>query len=82
MTSLPLDITLEFRQVDPARGRSRRYRLAESRSLFGELALLITWGRIGAQPRVRVETFASEVARVARWEELLARRSAHGYCLA
>jgi predicted DNA-binding WGR domain protein len=70
---------LELQQVDRACGRARRYHVAESRSLFGELALLITWGRIGSKPRVRLETFASESELSARWNELLARRNAHGY---
>jgi predicted DNA-binding WGR domain protein len=72
---------IELRQVDPSRGRARRYHLAEARSLFGELALFISWGRIGRAPRVRLETFATEAALHARWEELLARRAAHDYRL-
>lgn len=70
---------LELRQVDPARGRARRYHLARSRSLFGERAILITWGRIGRPARVRIETFGSEAKLQKRWQELLARRRAHGY---
>lgn len=70
---------LELRQIDPARGRARRYHLARSRSLFGESAILITWGRIGRPARVRIETFRSEAKLRARWSELLARRHAHGY---
>lgn len=73
---------IELHQVDPARGRARRYHVAESRSLFGELALLITWGRIGSTPRVRLETFMNESELAARWTELLTRRQAHGYALA
>lgn len=70
---------LELRQIDPSRGRARRYHLARSRSLFGECAILITWGRIGRPARVRMETFANEAKLRARWRELLARRHAHGY---
>ena len=70
---------LELRQVDAARGRARRYHLAQSRSLFGERAILITWGRIGRPARVRIETFVSEAKLRERWRELLARRRAHGY---
>lgn len=70
---------LELRQVDPKRCRARRYRIAECSSLFGESALLITWGRIGGRTRVRLETFASRTELDARWHELLARRDAHGY---
>jgi len=71
---------VELRSIDSARVRARRYYLAECRSLFGEPALLITWGRIGRLPRVRLETFAFAEALLERREELLARRSAHGYC--
>jgi predicted DNA-binding WGR domain protein len=70
---------LELRQIDPARGRARRYHLARSQSLFGESAILITWGRIGRPARVRIETFISEAKLRERWRELLARRHAHGY---
>jgi predicted DNA-binding WGR domain protein len=51
----------------------------ESRSLFGECGLIITWGGIGRPARVRFESFVSEAELDARWHELLARRRAHGY---
>jgi predicted DNA-binding WGR domain protein len=70
---------LEFRSIDRARGRARRYHLARGRTLFGESAILITWGRIGRPARVRVETFSTETKLRTRWRELLARRRAHGY---
>jgi predicted DNA-binding WGR domain protein len=75
----PTGPAMELRSIDPTRRRSRRYHMAECRTLFGERALLITWGRIGAPPRVRFETFASSAKLVERREELLARRNAHGY---
>jgi predicted DNA-binding WGR domain protein len=70
---------LELRHIDPRRNRARRYHLSKCRSLFGELSILITWGRIGARPRLRLETFRNEATRSARWHGLLARRSSHGY---
>jgi predicted DNA-binding WGR domain protein len=70
---------IELTSVDPARRRARRYRLTTFRSLFGSPALLISWGRIGQLPRVRIETFTSEAELEARHAELLARRHAHGY---
>lgn len=70
---------IELRQIDVSRGRSRRYLVAECRTLFGELALLISWGRIKRPPRIRIETFASEAEVEARMRALLARRRAHGY---
>jgi predicted DNA-binding WGR domain protein len=72
---------LEFRQIDPTRRRARRYHLCECRSLFGERAILIVWGRIGRPARARLETFETEAKLEDRWRELLARRKAHGYQL-
>lgn len=70
---------LELRQVDPARRRALRYYMTRCRSLFGEVALLIAWGRIGKPARVRLETFQSETELDERWRALVARRNAHGY---
>jgi predicted DNA-binding WGR domain protein len=70
---------VELRHVDPARRRARRYHMAESRSLFGERGLIITWGGIGGPARVRFEPYASDAEFDARWRELLERRRAHGY---
>lgn len=70
---------VELQQIDPSRRRRRRYHIAPCRSLFGDHGLLITWGSMGRRPRVRLETFASDRDRHARWRELLARRAAHGY---
>jgi predicted DNA-binding WGR domain protein len=70
---------LELQQIDPARRRARRYHMSLCRSLFGEHGLLITWGRVGKQPRVRLETFGTAAELDARWRQLLARRTSHGY---
>src|SRR5262245_53316193 len=70
---------IEWRQIDPARGRARRYFIVECRSLFGDPGLLVTWGRIGRPTRVRLETFGSASMLAARWRELVSRRNAHGY---
>ena len=71
----------ELRQIDVGRNRFRRYHMSECCSLFGELGLLIAWGRIGRAPRVRVEIFLSAARRQARWTELLTRRDQHGYAV-
>lgn len=65
----------EMRQLDPKRRRARRYHIAECRSLFGDLSLLVTWGRIGGPTRVRLEMFANKVADEARTATLAACRS-------
>lgn len=79
MKTTPPRPALELRQIDPARRRARRYHIAEDVSLFGERGLVIAWGRIGRPARVRFESFTDEAELEARWQELLARRRAHGY---
>jgi predicted DNA-binding WGR domain protein len=68
-----------LRLVEPARNRFRLYALAETTTLFGEPALLISWGRIGKAPRARTEVFGSCDELQARWRTLVAARAAHGY---
>jgi predicted DNA-binding WGR domain protein len=53
--------------------------VSECSALFDPHALLISWGRIGRAPRVRLETFATGFELEARCAELLTRRRAHGY---
>ena len=42
---------------DPNRNMARFYRIALAPTLFGEVALIRTWGRIGTAGQVRLETF-------------------------
>ncbi|MCA0270975.1 MAG: WGR domain-containing protein [Proteobacteria bacterium] len=42
---------------DPDRNMARFYALTLEPTLFGEVALLRTWGRIGTRGQVRMETF-------------------------
>lgn len=74
---LPRDV--ELRLVDPARNRFRVYGVTADRTLFGELCLVIAWGRVGRPLRRRTEVFADEGVRDRRLRELLARRRRHGY---
>lgn len=59
----------------------RVYTMRRTTSLFGEPAITVVWGRIGAA-KVRVETFPTAEEREERWAELVARRARHGYGLA
>lgn len=71
---------VELRMVDPQRNRFRVYGMTVCRTLFGELALRIAWGRIGNRRlREKTEVFTSEDALERRRAELLALRSRHGY---
>ena len=61
------------------RNRQRHYSITEARTLFGELCLVIVWGRIGRCPRVRTEVFTTYEDLTKRRNELLERRRQHGY---
>ncbi len=56
---MPIDIprTCILRRVDPARNMARFYRLSIEPSLFGDVALVREWGRIGGWGRTRVDLF-------------------------
>jgi predicted DNA-binding WGR domain protein len=70
---------MELHRVDPTKNCRRGYRLHETRTLFGETALIIEWGRLGQRFRSRSEVFPSDALRAQRSKELLARRRRHGY---
>ena len=65
--------------LDPATNRSRFYALAWRRSLFGEPALVCTWGRLGTVGRHRVRVFPDAQRAQAAIVALLRRRLRHGY---
>jgi predicted DNA-binding WGR domain protein len=70
---------LYLRSVEPTRNRFRAFTMVESRSLWGEPALLVSWGRLGSRPRVRVETFPDVRTLERRRAALLKTRLRHGY---
>lgn len=72
---------LEFVHVDARRNRFRRYMLSEQLTLFGELELVIRWGRIGSPLRMRTEAFRTRVSLAVRRGELAQLRKRHGYSL-
>ena len=72
---------VELRSIDPARKRFRFYAMTASRTLFGELCLVITKGRIGHRLQQRTELFPDEPALLRRRKELFVRRIRNGYLL-
>ncbi len=70
---------LELCHIDPSRNRFRRYLLTEQRTLFGELDLVIHWGRMGSPLRMRSETFSDRARLEKRRDELVRLRLRHGY---
>ena len=67
--------------VDPAKNRYRFYTLTWQPSLFGGLALVRSWGRIGTSGHSRAIFFADQEGAQKAVEEILKRRMAHGYAV-
>lgn len=65
---------------DPDRNMARFYALALEPTLFGEVALFRTWGRIGARGQVRMETFGETNEAGAAREKLERAKRRKGYC--
>lgn len=64
---LATDSPLTLTRCDPARNMARFYRMDLIPTLFGEVALIRTWGRIGTCGRDMAETFEDvAMAEVAR----------------
>ena len=57
MTSA-IEHPLHLERIDAARNMWRYYELAVCPTLFGEHAVVRTWGRIGAPGRSKIATFA------------------------
>ncbi len=51
---------LHLERVDAARNMARFYRLSVAPTLFGDVALVREWGRIGTLGRRRLDLYADE----------------------
>lgn len=68
-----------LRRVDPARNMARFYKLSVAQSLFGDVAIVREWGRIGTIGRVRIDLFANEKAALAALETIGRAKLRRGY---
>lgn len=73
--------SLALRRIDPTCNMARFYALALAPTLFGETALVRTWGRIGCRGRTTTETFAEAAAAERAFQSLAARKTRRGYRL-
>ena len=65
--------------VDPTVNRFRVYGLSWQPTLWGDFALVQTWGRLGRPGRSRATSYPSRAAAQGMIERLLRRRLQHGY---
>ena len=70
---------LVLERRDPACNMARYYVLSLDESLFGDIALVREWGRLGHRPHRRVELHASPDKAEEALEHWLARKKRRGY---
>jgi predicted DNA-binding WGR domain protein len=68
-----------LRRVDPQANMARFYTLQLWPDLFGRVALVREWGRIGQPGHLRIETYADASAAAAARDRLVARKTRKGY---
>ncbi len=70
---------VRFESVDPAENRRRFYDLLWQPTLFGEGALVRSWGRQGQPGTTRATFYPDRCQAAAEIRQVLRRRLAHGY---
>ncbi|NKL02779.1 WGR domain-containing protein [Rhizobium leguminosarum bv. viciae] len=66
-------------RIDANRNMARYYTLAIEPTLFGEAAVLRSWGRIGRRGGERTDAFGTEEEAVAHFLDLARRKRRKGY---
>jgi predicted DNA-binding WGR domain protein len=74
---------IHLRRIDATRNMRRFYELALQPTLFGDVALVRNWGRIGSSGQSMIETFNEEEEAARTFVRLMAakRRRGYGYSL-
>lgn len=71
--------TLTLQRIDPGRNMARYYCLSIEPALFGDVALVRRWGRIGTCGRQMIELHADGEAALASFGRLAAAKCRRGY---
>ncbi|SEI20122.1 WGR domain-containing protein, predicted DNA-binding domain in MolR [Rhizobium tibeticum] len=66
-------------RTDPSRNMARFYTLSIEPTLFGETAVVRSWGRIGTSGREKTEVFSDELAAASHFLKLARRKRSKGY---
>lgn len=70
---------LVLERRDPARNMARFYVLSIESTLFGDVALVREWGRLGTQGRRRLDLFREHVTASEALDAWLSRKVRRGY---
>jgi len=75
------DPPLRLRRVDAGRNMARFYALSIEPTLFGDIALVRRWGRIGTSGRQIIELHGDRASASLALSVQAARKRRRGYCL-
>jgi predicted DNA-binding WGR domain protein len=78
---VPFAHAVRFVSVDPAKRRFRFYELRLQATLWGGVALVRGWGRLGTPGRTRAAEYPDRAAATAAAERAVRRRLGRGYRL-
>ncbi|UXT61363.1 WGR domain-containing protein (plasmid) [Agrobacterium fabrum] len=70
---------LYYQRIDASRNMARYYTLAIRPTLFGEIAVVRSWGRIGRAGGEMTEVFGNEKDAISRFLELVLQKRKRGY---
>lgn len=70
---------LSMTRRDPDLNMARFYAIALQPTLFGEISVVRTWGRIGTRGQVKLETFPSQFAAERQAATLERQKRRRGY---
>jgi predicted DNA-binding WGR domain protein len=72
-------MTNVLHRIDPARNMRRRYELSVQPTLFGDVAVIRHWGRIGGGGQSREDWLASDAEAQAQVSRILEQKRRRGY---
>ena len=75
----PCPVPIRLTRVDPALNMARFYEASVQPTLFGEVALMRRWGRIGARGQQRMVTWADEQQALSALDRLEQQKRRRGY---
>lgn len=76
----PMETSVLLQRNDPARNMQRFYALSLAPTLFGDIALMRHWGRIGTRGQIKQQFFAEPAAAQSALTALKAQKCRRGYC--
>jgi predicted DNA-binding WGR domain protein len=71
--------SISIRRLDPSKNMARFYRITIEQSLFGDVLLVKSWGRIGTRGRAKVYEFANDGQAVEEFLRTLSSKRRRGY---